>query len=68
MGKKIKKQTKGPTSKYISRAKAIRKLQIPLKDFRKICILKGVHPREPRKKLGKSHLTYYHTKDIKYLE
>lgn len=68
MGKKIKKETKGPSSKFISRAKAIRKLQLPLMDFRKLCILKGVHPRDPKRKLGKTHLTYYHLKDIKYLE
>lgn len=68
MGKKIKKNTKGTNSKFITRAKAIRKLQIPLKDFRKLCILKGIHPREPKKRLGKTHSTYYHTKDISYLE
>lgn len=68
MGRKIKKETKGAVSKYISRAKAIKKLQVPLKDFRKLCILKGVHPREPRRKAGKTHMTYYHLKDIKYLE
>ena len=49
MGKKIKKGTKGPVSKYITRSKAIKKLDIPIKDFRKLCILKGVHPREPSK-------------------
>ena len=68
MGKKIKKNTKGTSSKFISRAKALWKLQIPLKDFRKLCILKGIHPREPKRKVGKTHMTYYHLKDIAYLE
>lgn len=41
MGKEIKKGTKGPNTKYITRTKAIRKLQISLNDFRRLCILKG---------------------------
>ena len=67
MAKKIKKGTKGKTSKFISRAKAIKRLDIPLKDFRKLCILKGVHPREPPKRPANNNKTYYHLKDIKYL-
>ena len=67
MAKKIKKGTKGKTSKFISRAKAIKKLDIPLKDFRKLCILKGVHPREPPKRPTNNNKTYYHIKDIRYL-
>lgn len=41
MGRETKKGTKGPNSKYITRTKAIRKLQISLNDFRRLCILKG---------------------------
>ena len=67
MAKKIKKGTKGKTSKFISRAKAIKKLDIPLKDFRKLCILKGVHPREPPKRPANNNKTYYHLKDVRYL-
>jgi len=50
----------------------VRKLQISLPDFRKLCIWKGIYPREPRnkKKASKSSsasTTFYYTKDIQYL-
>ena len=65
--RKIKQGKKGPSTKYISRAKAIRKLQLSLKDFRRLCILKGVYPREPPKRLKKHSRTYYHLKDVNFL-
>lgn len=34
---------------------------------RKLCILKGVFPRQPKKKVEGNHKTYYHTKDIAFL-
>jgi pescadillo protein len=67
MARLLKKNTKGLNSKFITRAKAIKRLGLSIKDFRKLCILKGVHPREPTKKIGKTSTVYYHTKDIKYL-
>lgn len=72
MGKKIKKDEKGQVSNYISRASAVRKLQINLSDFRKLCILKGIYPREPKnkKKVGKGstqNKTWYYRKDIAFL-
>lgn len=68
MGKKIAKGKKGERSQYLTRSKAIRKLQLSLKDFRRLCILKGVYPREPKKKFEGTNKTYYHIKDIKILQ
>lgn len=65
--RKIKAGKRGQVIKYVSRAKAIKKLQLSLKDFRRLCILKGVYPREPPKKLKKTSRTYYHLKDINFL-
>lgn len=65
--RKQKAGKKGEVAKYISRAKAIRKLQVSLKDFRKLCILKGIYPREPPKKLKQHNRSYYHLKDVNFL-
>jgi len=67
-----KKYTAGEATAYISRKNARKKLQLSLADFRRLCILKGIYPREPksRKKAGKgaaSNRTYYYTKDIQFL-
>lgn len=43
-------------------------LQVSLSLFRKLCILKGIFPREPKKKVKGNHHTYYHTKDILFLK
>lgn len=70
MGRIVKKGDKGIATQYVTRNQAIRRLQVRLSDFRKICILKGIYPREPKKK---KHLkkgvskTYYHIKDVQYL-
>ncbi|KAJ1560653.1 mRNA-binding ribosome synthesis protein, partial [Cladochytrium tenue] len=70
--KRPKKGDKGSASNYISRTQACRKLQLSLANFRRLCILKGIYPREPRnrKKVGKGSTaprTYYYKKDIVFL-
>ncbi|TPX31273.1 hypothetical protein SmJEL517_g05397 [Synchytrium microbalum] len=57
---------------YISRTQAVKKLQISLATFRRLCILKGIYPREPnnKKKAGRGSTapnTFYYRKDIQYL-
>ncbi|EXJ71176.1 uncharacterized protein A1O5_06170 [Cladophialophora psammophila CBS 110553] len=72
MAKQKKRGQAGQAKNYITRTQAVRKLQISLPDFRRLCIFKGIYPREPRniKKASKSathSTTFYYTKDIQYL-
>ncbi|CAI9111476.1 OLC1v1011704C1 [Oldenlandia corymbosa var. corymbosa] len=62
------KKKEGNAAKYITRSQAVKYLQVSLSVFRKLCILKGVFPRDPKKKVKGSHHTYYHTKDIMFLK
>ena len=58
----------GYVTKYVSRNQALKKLQLCLADFRRLCILKGVYPRVPEKVPSKnSKTTWYHVNDIKFL-
>ncbi|OAL05845.1 hypothetical protein IQ06DRAFT_266223 [Phaeosphaeriaceae sp. SRC1lsM3a] len=71
-GRSKKKGTSGAAKNYITRTRAVKKLQISLPDFRRLCIFKGIYPREPRnkKKVSKgstAQTTFYYTKDIQYL-
>lgn len=64
--------TSGAAKNYITRTRAVKKLQISLPDFRRLCIFKGIYPREPRNKKKVSRgstaaTTFYYTKDIHYL-
>ncbi|XP_023218603.1 pescadillo-like [Centruroides sculpturatus] len=73
MAKKVKKKGEaGAATAYLSRKQALKKLQLSLKDFRRLCILKGVYPVEPRHKKKVNHgssanKTYYLLKDIQFL-
>lgn len=66
--RKIKRGTKGEATQYLTRSNAIRAMQVSLSDFRKLCILKGIYPREPRKKFKGNTKTYFHVKDLKILQ
>lgn len=72
MVKVKKKYGEGASKIYITRGRAIKKLQISIADFRRLCIFKGIYPREPanRKKANRGKTTpniFYYTKDIQYL-
>ncbi|KAF9306406.1 mRNA-binding ribosome synthesis protein nop7 [Mortierella antarctica] len=72
MGKLHKKGKAGAAINYITRNQALKKLQVTLADFRRLCILKGIYPREPKnkKKANKGSTapsTFYYAKDIQYL-
>jgi len=72
MGKMKKKYERGAATNYVTRNQALRRLQLSLKDFRRLCILKGIYPVEPKhkKKANKgSHAprTFYIAKDIQFL-
>ncbi|KZS93117.1 hypothetical protein SISNIDRAFT_441742 [Sistotremastrum niveocremeum HHB9708] len=70
---KIKRRGESGAAKaYVTRSAAIKKLQCSLADFRRLCILKGIFPREPRsrKKANKGSsapTSFYYAKDIAYL-
>lgn len=68
----MKKYESGEAAHYLTRKQALRKLQLSLKMFRRLCILKGIYPREPknRKKAQKGSMdkkTLYLKKDIQFL-
>lgn len=70
---RIKRKGKsGAARNFITRTQAVRKLQVSLADFRRLCIFKGIYPREPKnkKKANKGSTaptTFYYSKDIQYL-
>lgn len=67
MGKKQKRENAGLEATYIGRSKCLKILQVTIKDFRRLCILKGIYPREPRGRVPgkKKGQTFYHIKDIR---
>lgn len=65
MTKRLEAGKVGSSSQYITRAKALKRLQLSLADFRRLCILKGVYPRVPSSKKEGADKTYYHVRDIR---
>lgn len=69
---KVKKGMKGEAYKYVTRTYAMKKLQLNPADFRRLCILKGVYPQEPKNRVkaqrGKHGIKLlYLRKDIRFL-
>ncbi|KVG91779.1 hypothetical protein Ccrd_026109 [Cynara cardunculus var. scolymus] len=62
------KKKEGNAARYITRSQAVKYLQVSLSVFRRLCIFKGVFPRDPKKKVKGNHHTYYHMKDILFLK
>ena len=68
IGKKQKTGNAGLQATYLSRSSVLKRLELTLKDFRRLCILKGIYPRHPGKAPGdKKGQTFYHVKDVQYL-
>ncbi|CAI4226726.1 unnamed protein product [Auanema sp. JU1783] len=62
----------GSAVTYISRQQAMKKLQLSMRDFRRLCILKGIYPHVPhnKKKANKGtsdNKVFYYRKDINFL-
>jgi pescadillo protein len=67
-GKKQKKGHAGVAVEYVGRTRAVKDLQLSIADFRRLCILKGIYPRDPPNKRSLDvKQSYYHHKDISYL-
>ncbi|EMD41790.1 hypothetical protein CERSUDRAFT_110353 [Gelatoporia subvermispora B] len=72
MGRIKQRGKAGAAKAYMTRSMAVKKLQCSLADFRRLCILKGIFPREPRSrkranKGSSAPTSFYYTKDIAYL-
>jgi len=72
MVKRKFKYEAGAATQFISRRRARKKLQVSLADFRRLCILKGIYPHEPKnkKQVNKGSTaprTFYFKKDIDFL-
>ena len=67
-GKKQLKGRAGVAVEYVSRTRVVKQMQVSIRDFRRLCILKGVYPRDPpHKRRLDGRQTYYHHKDVAFL-
>ena len=68
------KGQEGAAVDYTLRNKAIDKLQLSVAEFRRMCILKGIYPRDPPRiprglKVPKDQpLVFYYTKDVEFMK
>ncbi|KAH0483781.1 MAG: hypothetical protein KVP17_000628 [Porospora cf. gigantea B] len=67
MTHKFYQRKQGHAAQYVTRQQALRRLGMSLPEFRRLCILKGIHPREPKRTSKGRQQTYYHKKDIAFL-
>jgi pescadillo protein len=66
MGKLRKRGQEGESTLFMTKGKAMRRLQVTPQQFHRLCILKGIFPREPKKRKDPTK-TYYHIKDVRFL-
>lgn len=59
------KMKKAGKPNFITKGKAMKRLQLSPREFQRMCILKGIYPIEPKKK--HDNKIYYSIKDIKFL-
>ncbi|ELP89283.1 hypothetical protein EIN_487950 [Entamoeba invadens IP1] len=50
-------------SKYMTRSQAIKRLSLNMSQFRRLCILKGIHPRVPPKTTEAQERQIFYTRD-----
>lgn len=72
MARLKKRGESGAAKNFVTRNQALKKLQVSLSDFRRLCILKGIHPQQPRhvKRANKGSTapaSFFYAKDIQYL-
>lgn len=69
----MKKGKSGEAVEFTTREKSLKKLQLSLDEFRRLCILKGIYPRDPKHKNKIKHSPgpdniFYHLKDMRFIK
>jgi hypothetical protein len=62
-----RKGTTGNAANFVTRKQAIKKLQVSLQQFRKLCIIHGIYPRDPRNSPKGKDKTYFYMKGLLFL-